>query len=49
MTQNLLLAVRSNWQSTLKFTENYIQKPERLHFLNLMGVIDQIWAEETII
>lgn len=48
MTTNLFLAVKSNWRSTIEFTKNYIQRPERLNFLELQCVVDQIWAEEII-
>lgn len=48
MTQNLFLAVKSSWLARVEFARFYITLPERLHDTNLMGVIDQIWAEEMI-
>lgn len=32
----------------IELTKNYIKQPERLHAKDLSGVLDQIWAEETL-
>lgn len=49
MTTNLFLAVKSNWRVSVEFARHYIKQPERLHSKDLIGVLDQIWAEEMII